>query len=292
MPTPPSAVPRTAAPNPSSPARPKPPLLPAGADWLAALRTRSDAAPELPRVPLGWLQSGSLIGSVEPVWADKLIVAGVPLRKTSHGWAVDAARGAPLDAALAAAATALRRLGPAAAWRDELVAVTDNTGKAVARIERAATRALGIATQSVHLVGTTPEGSVWVQQRAFNKATDPGQWDTMVGGLVSAGETVRDTLRRETAEEAGLRITTLTEIAPMGHLNVRRPVPHGYMIERIDMFEAVVPTSLAPNNRDGEVAAFECLAPAALWQRLRDGLFTLEASLILLHWLQRNRLLR
>jgi 8-oxo-dGTP pyrophosphatase MutT (NUDIX family) len=266
--------------------------LAADADWQAALRARSDAPPEPPRVALGWHQSGTLIGSIEPGWAERLIGAGVLLRRTPHGWAVDAARGAPLDAALAVAANALRRLGPAAAWRNELVTVTDNTSKPVARIERAATRALGIATQSVHLVGATPDGSVWVQQRAFNKATDPGQWDTMVGGLVSAGETVRDTLRRETHEEAGLRITALAQVAPIGHLSVRRPVPHGYMVERIDMFEAVVPRAEVPVNRDGEVAAFECLAPAALWQRLRDGLFTIEASLILLHWLQRNRLMR
>lgn len=288
MPTEPFAVPHAA---PADPAHP-PPRLTTDADWLAALRARSDAPPELPRMPLGWLQSATLIGSIEPAWAESLIKAGVPLRKTGHGWAVDAARGAPLDAALATAAATLRRLGPAAAWRDELVTVTDNAGKAVARIERAATRALGIATHSVHLVGTAPEGSVWVQQRAFEKATDPGQWDTMVGGLVSAGEGVRDTLRRETAEEAGLRITALARVAPMGFLSVRRPVAHGYMVERIDMFEAVVPASQVPVNRDGEVATFECLAPEALWRRLRDGLFTLEASLILLHWLQRDCLLR
>ena len=296
MPTDSSAVPpdpaQYAAQHPAQYPAHEPHALAADAAWLAALRARSDAAPELPRMPLGWWQSATLIGSIEPAWADKLIAAGMPLRRTVCGWAVDAARGAPLDTALASAAATLRRMGPAAAWRDELVAVADNTGKAVARVERAATRALGIATQSVHLVGATPEGGVWVQQRAFNKATDPGQWDTMVGGLVSAGEGVRDTLRRETTEEAGLRITALAHVAPMGHLSVRRPVPHGYMVERIDMFEAVVPKGLAPNNRNGEVAAFECVGPAVLWQRLRDGLFTPEASLILLHWLQRHSLVR
>ena len=145
--------------------------------------------------------------------------------------------------------------------------MADNNGKSVARIERAATRRLGISTQSVHHVGTTPDGGVWVQQHAFDKASDPGQWDTMVGGLVSAGEGVRDTLRRETAEQAGLPVTALAHGAPMGFLSVRRPVPNGYMVERIDMFEAVVPESRVPVDRDGEVAAFECLEPAALWRR-------------------------
>lgn len=243
-------------------------------------------------MPLGWLRSSTHFGSIEPAWAEQLIAAGLPLRATAYGWNVTALRGAALDAALADIAAALRDLGPAARWRNELVTVSDSAGKTVSCIERAATRALGIATHAVHLVGASPEGQVWVQQRALDKATDPGLWDTMVGGLVSHGEGVRDTLARETEEEAGLRLRALTRVLPMGHVNVRRPVPEGYLIERIDMFQATVPGKLQPVNHDGEVAAFECLPPDVLWQRLRDGAFTLEATLILLHWLQRQGLVR
>ena len=260
--------------------------------WLSALRASTDAAPTLPRMPLGRRHSTTLIGSIEPAWADRLIAAGAPLRPTGHGWAVDVERGAALDSALAAIAALLRRLGPEAAGRGEHVTVNDSAGKPVARIERAATRALGIATQAVHLVGATAKGSVWVQQRALANATDPGQWDTMIGGLTRAGEGVRDTLRRAASEDAGLRLGELGKLSPMGHVDVRRPVPDGYMIERIEMFEALLPDALRPLNQTGEVAAFECLAPPAVWQRLRDGRFTREASLVLLHWLQRHRLVR
>ena len=264
----------------------------ADADWLRALRASTDAAPSSPRMPLGWLRSAMQLGSIEPDCAEQLIALGLPLRATAYGWNVNALRGAALDAALADIAQALRSLGPAARWRNELVTVTDSAGKPVSRIERAATRALGIATRAVHLVGASPDGHVWVQQRAFDKATDPGLWDTMVGGLVSHGDGVRDTLARETEEEAGLQLRALTRMLPMGHVNVRRPVPEGYLIERIDMFQASVPGKLKPVNHDGEVAAFECLPPDVLWQRLHDGAFTLDAALIMLHWLQRKGLVR
>ena len=279
-------------PTPPPDLSPHAPPFVADAEWLRALQARTDAAPSSPRMPLGWLRSAMQIGSIEPAWAEQLIAAGLPLCATASGCSVNALRGASLDAALADIAHALRSLGPAARWRDELVTVADSASKPVSCIERAAARALGIATHAVHLVGASPRGHVWVQQRAFDKATDPGLWDTMVGGLVSHGERPRDTLRRETEEEAGLSLRALTGVGPIGHVDVRRPVPEGYLIERIDMFHATVPAQMEPVNRDGEVAAFECLPPDVLWQRLRDGVFTLEATLILLQWLQRHGLVR
>ena len=53
------------------------------------------------------------------------------------------------------------------------------------------------------------------------------------------------------------------------------------MVERIDVFRAVVPDGVVPNNRDGEVERFDRLDQAALLERLAAGEFTLEATLIL-----------
>ena len=256
--------------------------------WLLDLRSRADAPPKVPRAPLGLQGSAAQIGSIEQGWAERLMAAGLPLQRSAHGWVVSSRSGAALDAALDALARALRDMGPAAKWRDEQVSVIDAGGHTVSRIERAATRALGIATHAVHLVGSTADGSVWVQQRAFDKATDPGLWDTTVGGLVSADETPRVALEREAWEEAGLHVGSVARLASIGRISVRRPVTEGYMVEHIDMFEAVLPEHLSPVNQDGEVAAFERLQPAALWQRMCDGIFTLEATLILQHWLRRH----
>ena len=181
----------------------------------------------------------------------------------------------------------LHENGLCSRWRDELLDVVADGGVVVGRIERAATRPLGLTTRAVHLIGYTAGGAVWVQQRAFDKATDPGLWDTLTGGLVAAGESIAETLARETREEAGLALEDLQGLEPCGRITVRRPVADGYMVEHIEVFEAVVPDAIEPANQDGEVERFECLAAEPLLARLRADAFTLEAALILAQRLPR-----
>ena len=250
--------------------------------WLVGLQRRADRPPERPREPL--CLEAVEVGSIEPALGRRLVAAGLPLRRAPACWTIE---GEP-DRALASIAGWLDAHGLCSRWRGELLAVDDIGGKRHAVVERAAVRPLGIATHAVHLVGRTADGRWWVQQRALDKATDPGLWDTLMGGMVGAGESIAQTLARETAEEAGLDLAALDPLAPAGRLTVRRPVADGYMIERIDVFEAVVPDGLEPVNRDGEVVRFECLDTAALHARLLDGAFTLEAALILAAALQRQ----
>ncbi|MEP6874041.1 MAG: NUDIX domain-containing protein [Burkholderiales bacterium] len=254
-------------------------------DGLQGLRARADQPPLVARDPLRVASSDSVVGSVEPTLAARMAAAGLPIAQFAEGWRVT---GTPLDAALARVAEWLRGQGLASAWRNELLSVNDASGTSVAMIERAAVRPLGIATQAVHLVGWAEQGGVWVQQRALDKATDPGQWDTLMGGLVSATESIATTLARETWEEVGLHVDQLRNVAECGPLIVRRPVSNGYMIEHIHVFEAVIPVGLVPLNQDGEVAAFERLDLEALQQRLHAGAFTLEAALILADCLSRH----
>ena len=42
----------------------------------------------------------------------------------------------------------------------------------------------------VHLVGRHSDGRFWVQQRAHDKPNDPGMWDTLMGGMVSAADSL------------------------------------------------------------------------------------------------------
>jgi hypothetical protein len=57
------------------------------------------------------------------------------------------------------------------------------------------------------------------------------------------------------------------------------------MVEHIEVFEAVVPDALTPQNQDGEVERFDCIAPRELHGHLRADVFTLEAALMLTSWL-------
>ena len=147
-------------------------------------------------------------------------------------------------------------------------------------------RPLGIATQAVHLVGRAPDGRVWVQQRSLDKANDPGLWDTLMGGMVSAQDSIESALRRESWEEAGLRLENVADLQRGGEVVLRKPssdgADAGYVVERVDWYRCTVPDGLQPLNQDGEVAQFALLEPAELAQRLQRNEFTTEAALVLL----------
>jgi len=178
----------------------------------------------------------------------------------------------------------LRDAGLAGAWRDEQLAVRDESGDQIGTIERGAVRPLGIATLAVHLVGQAEDGRFWVQQRALNKPNDPGKWDTLMGGMVSAEDSVETALQRETWEEAGLHVAELQNLTYGGRQSNCRPSGDGaagYMQEFIEWFTCTVPDGLAPNNQDGEVAQFALMSKEQLLTAMQRGEFTTEAALIM-----------
>lgn len=254
------------------------------ARWCEALRAAADRPPSRPRQPLWW--ESERIGSVEPDLFARAGLAGGGLVQACEqggesGWRV---RGA-LGDALAQLARTLHECGLAHVWRDEQLAVRGATGATLATIERAAVRPLGIATHAVHLAAVDTAGRHWVQQRAFDKPTDPGLWDTLVGGMVPACDGVEEALARETWEEAGLRLAQVRGVRHGGRTVTRRPsreLPHGYVVETIDWYACTLPPQVEPRNQDGEVAGFRAMEPAEVVARLEAGAFTVEAALVLL----------
>jgi 8-oxo-dGTP pyrophosphatase MutT (NUDIX family) len=253
--------------------------------WLAALAASSNQAPLRPRVPLLW--GSHVIGSVEPDYLSQVSVPPVALERQGDGdalcWRV------PGDLTLALASIAMALLGTrvgrvAQQWRNEQLAVRDAQGRQLATVERGVVRPLGIATRAVHLVGRATDGRFWLQQRALNKANDPGLWDTLMGGMVSAQDSVASALVRETWEEAGLRLNALEQVAWGGRVDLRKPCSDdaaGYVVEQTDWYHCTVPDGMQPLNQDGEVEQFELLARRELIAKLQRNEFTTEAALIL-----------
>jgi 8-oxo-dGTP pyrophosphatase MutT (NUDIX family) len=271
--------------------------LPLKTDWLAALHARASQAPLQPRVPL--LAGGIVIGSVLSELVDEI--------GTLPSWDIDSLLlkqefsselawnlQGELTASLASIARALHEADIGHVrhhWRDEQLAVLDDQGQHLGSVERGAVRPLGIATRAVHLVGQTADGRVWVQQRALDKSNDPGQWDTLMGGMVSAQDSLEAALARETWEEAGLVLGDLQAVTHGGCVRIQRPTAGvgdggddagiGYMVEAIDWFQCRVPDGMVPVNQDGEVAQFKLLSIDELAASLQRDEFTLEAAQVL-----------
>ena len=253
-----------------------PPLPPV---WLASLQARLVQPPLRPRVGLWW--QGAEFGSVETEFVARMhaqapATRGV-VRAFDQGFRIEADA---LTPALAHLAAALREAGLAHVWRDEQLPVPAPDGRVLGTIERAVVRPLGIPTRAVHLVGWTADGRQWVQQRSHSKANDPGQWDTLMGGMVPASDSLEEAVARETWEEAGLRLEQLQDLRWGGQVHTARPgsTEGGYVRETIDWYRCTVPAGVVPVNQDGEVQQFRAMPPGELRERLLAGDFTLEAA--------------
>ncbi len=252
------------------------------ANWLADLRAAADQRPRKPRAPL-WVGEAR-IGSVEP---DVLLGLALPAklitpakRGNESGFRVHG----DLTGSLHKVALAMREAGIAHVWRDEQLAVTDTQGNRLGTVERAVVRPLGVTTFAVHLVGQSPDGRHWVQQRSLTKPNDPGLWDTLMGGMIPACDSIAQALERETWEEAGLKIEQMLQLRHGGRVTMRRPTDAGvggYVVEHIEWFRCIVPAGIEPANQDGEVAQFRLMQPGEVLGRLERDEFTIEAALVI-----------
>ena len=177
-------------------------------------------------------------------------------------------------------------------WRNELLDVVPfDFSHAVTKAERGIFRFLGLSTTCVHALATDDDGHFWIARRSPTKQVDSGLWDTLSGGLSSAGETPQETLARETFEEAGLKPDQYSQIAPPTTFLVTRPVRDGWMRERTVVFRVKLKSHVVPMNRDGEVAGFEAVKRKELLERIDQNLFTLDAALAFLYALQSEKLI-
>ena len=243
-----------------------------------------------------------------PEGARALYIAGRRCGWVTHA-ACDALRGAPhidaddtalrigegmepgkaLDLVLEQAAELLRQANCLRGWRDELLDVTDGD-RALGVIERAAVRPLGLLTKAVHLNAWTPDGRLWVARRSLSKSTDPGMWDTLVGGLAGSGEDLELALVRECGEEAGLDEPDLARRSPLRTiLRIHRRLPEGYQVEDVLTSTCVLAPDARPANRDGEVMEIATIDVDTAVHRIIEGEFTLEAALVLIEDIMRRR---
>lgn len=142
-------------------------------------------------------------------------------------------------------------------WRDENFSFVRDDGHEIFQLERAAFRYFGFQSKAVHINGFTSNGSIWLAKRSANKAIDPGLLDNMTAGGISSGESIQSCAQRELWEEAGIAISQLKNLYPVGLLELKRPIPPLEVHhETIYTFDIKLQDDWEPTNHDGEVDHF------------------------------------
>lgn len=168
-------------------------------------------------------------------------------------------------------------------WRDELLSVFDlDSGKCIALAERGLFRFLGMLTTSVYAVGTRRDGRVFVSLRSRTKQVDPGLWDALAAGMISANESRETAVEREIAEEAGLTCGYTID-SGWTCLKVRRTVPEGWMAEDAYVCRVVVDDDAHPKNVDGEVEEIRCVCKDELFTMIKHGQTPVDTGLVFLN---------
>lgn len=249
-------------------------------------RLHARAQPPLPTGLVALSLEGTRVGDVQPAVARFI---GEKVDGFSSSNEMLTLTGAKLDfkarsELLANAARQLRDAGLITGWRDEALSVGNPP---LAVIERAACRPLGIATEAVHLNAYVDAGTMLIARRAAHKQIDPGLWDNLVGGMVPAGESLREALAREAWEEAGLQLDRV-QLQRGRSFHVRRPVTEGMQSEVIHVYDTALPPDLQPRNRDGEVDAIEPRKVEEVVRAIERDEFTLESALVTLESMARR----
>ena len=253
----------------------------------------------VPRVPL--LVAGERVGSVARdhllplrAWPQWIAVEGDGSRADAcvHLLAAQAAR----DAALAEMNAALREQGLIRAWRNEPFSLfAPRDGRVLATIERASARFWGTLTLGAHANGYVADATgrpthLWIARRAWDKATDPGCLDNLIGAGVAHGQTPREAVVREGWEEAGLVPARMRRLTAAGVIELDRDVPEGRQFERLHAFDLELDAHEVPRNQDGEVAEILRIEAAQAAEVALSGQMTVDAALVTLDFVRRHGL--
>jgi 8-oxo-dGTP pyrophosphatase MutT (NUDIX family) len=203
--------------------------------------------------------------------------------------------------ALAEVVHALYREGLFTGWRNETCGVALRYGaELLFRIERAALRTFGLTLYAAHINGLSANGKssgnscgkdcdMWLARRSMSKQIDPGLLDALVGGGLSEGLGIAETLIKESWEEAGIDASISRQAVAAGAVRVSRPVDNGWHDEILFVHDLTLPAGFLPENKDGEVQQFTRLPLSEVLSLMSDtDDLTIEASIAICDFMIRT----
>jgi len=161
-------------------------------------------------------------------------------------------------------------------WRNETYEIKPSFGqKSLFAMERSATCLFGLRQYGVdingYVVDENGDISVWMQRRSINKPTWPGKLDNFVAGGLSTGLSVRETVIKETNEEANLPKHIATQMKPAGCVSFFFQSERGLFPNTEFVFDIELPIDFVPKNNDGEVDEFKLVPANKLVEQICDS---------------------
>lgn len=181
-------------------------------------------------------------------------------------------------------------------WRGEVYPVAGQLeAPPLFFMERAAIPRFGIWASGVHVNGFVRDGdeiAMWVGRRSPDKQTAPNKLDQIVAGGRSAGYSVRETVIKESEEEASIGPTLALQARPTGAITYQTERDGGLRRDVLYVFDLELPTDFEPRNTDGEIAHFELWPIARVTETVRDTEeFKFNCSLVVIDFLIRHGLI-
>jgi isopentenyldiphosphate isomerase/intracellular septation protein A len=156
---------------------------------------------------------------------------------------------------------------------EEMLPLIDESGKVLGSAPRSEChQGPGKLHPVVHLQILDGRGGFYLQKRAANKDTQPGKWDSAVGGHVSVGEDLDMALARELREELGVTKLALEASGASVEPILRYRWDSDVESELVFSFIVTYGGPFAPDGREVEEGRFWSFAD--IRANLGKGLFT------------------
>lgn len=257
---------------------------------------------------LPWGMAGEILGWVRPPFAEQIVAASAALKSQSRSgfalehfgpglevlsWRVTDLDPSARDDQLAHICQQLHEQNILPAPQGERYPVTPGRrDQARCSIDRAYAPYFGTRAFGQHLNGYVRgrDGlELWVARRAADRRNYPNRLDNMVAGGLPHAADLRENLRKECFEEAGLSAEIADSAVPVGAISYCRATRAGLKPDIMYCYDLELPAELIPVCTDGEVAAFERWPVERVMDTVREtDEFKLNCNLVIIDFLIRH----